>query len=383
MSSCSVIPSFGDSYTPLIISYLVEKTAEGDEVPKLHAAISPIWERLLNEPDHYVNTLLHDKVIDFPRIMTTPSIKNLFLKHIYPSLVQIAASPSEKALLASVVGHLKANHLFLSIIPENKDKESSCAYFSLQGLRVGRVYSDSCTIVMQYAEDVIRVLSDKDHTWHLGTTDKHSTLLHELAHLDNMLQVDHYSLLAALQTSSWRWTNQEEQRVIDVENCALEARGALKRLGHKVLPFTNREFANMPATLKLAYALAMGADATVKELCDRHLAAPEGSEDRIIFNSQEHASPYASAYLIDHPDDEDLIDKVVDGEFQQATRAHKNLALTHLLMMLNKTEDGMDLIKALLESIVTKAPTQGRADVIPFVQGIGNALGIEMDPATV
>lgn len=379
MSSCSVIPSFGDSYTPLIISYLVEKEAEGDEVPKLHAAISPIWERLLNEPCHYVNTLLHNRVIDFPQRLGASSLKNLFLKQVYPALIEIAAASEEKALLANVVSQLQANRLFLSVISENEDKQSSCAYFSLQGVHVSRLYSDSCTIKMQFGDAVMRILSDRDHRWYMGTTDKRSILLHELAHLDKMLQVDEYSLLASLQTSSWRWTNEEECRVIGIENCALEARGALQRLGHPVLPFTNREFTNWPARTKLALALALGADATVKEICDRHVAALEGSEDRLIFSSQEHAAKYALAYLMDRPDEDELIDKEVDGEFQQATRAHKNLGLTHLLMMLNQTEDGVDFMKALLESIVTQAPAQRRADVIPFIQGLRGVLGIGED----
>lgn len=367
MSSSSITPAFGDSYTPLIISYLVGKEAESDELPKLQAAISPIWERLLNEPCHYVNTLLHDRVIDFPQRLGASSLKHHFLKQVYPAFVEIAAAPKEKVLLVSVVRQLQASRLFLSVISANDDKQSSCAYFSLQGLHVSRLYSDSCTIKMNYGDRVMRILRDQDHRWHMGTTDLRSTLFHELAHLDKMLQVDEYSLLGSLQTSSWRWTNEEERRVIAIENCALEARGALQRLGHSALPFTNREFTKWPARTKLALALALGVDGAVKELCDRHVVALEESEDRLIFSSQEHASKYALAYLMDRPAEDELIDKEVDGEFQQATRAHKNLGLTHLLMMLNQTEDGLDFTKELLASIVAQAPTQGRADVMPFI----------------
>ncbi len=363
----------GDQNTSIIISYLMGTDLpvtkkRSETMSRLYAAISPIWKYLGNEPDRYVDTLLYDRIIDICGGFVSPFTLGLFIQHIYPALVEIAAMPSEKAVLSSVVQRLKTNHLFLSIIPKNEDKQSSRAYFASQGLiHSGRIEDiDSCVIELQCGDEIMRMMNDKDHRWHIGTTCKRSTLLHELTHLDCMLQDDFFYHPELRQTSSWVWTNHDECRVIDTENCALEARGAKRRLGHRVLSFTDQEFAKMSSTLKLGHALETGADATVKELCERHLVASEGSEERIHFSE----FYYALLYLKDHPEKEEIIDKVVDGEFQLATRAHKNLGLIHLIMMLEQKNDGVNFIKKLLESIITNATIQQRFDVFPFIHGL-------------
>lgn len=379
ISNLKTLSSFCDQPTSIIISYLMEPDEPvskeiSEDVSRLHAAISPIWENFLNEPGRYIDSLLYNRIIDFRGSFGAASTIHLFFKHAYPLLVEIAAVSSEKALLASVVHHLKTNHFFLSFIFK-EDNTSSCVYFAKQGNhfsdnRVRLAEIDSCTINMHYGDERMHILSDKTHRWYVGNTSKRSVLLHELAHLDNMLQGDYFFHPELLINSSWVWTNQEEYRVIDVQNEALEARGEWTRLSHRALFCTDREFANMPSTLKLGIAFGMGADGTVKELCDRHLTAAFDSDDRIIFSSPKHATPYAISYLIDDPKDEEIIDQVIDGKFQQATRAHKNLALLHILFMLEQSENGFDLIQTLLECIITEAPLQRRLDVIPFIQGI-------------
>lgn len=379
ISSLKSFSSFGAQTTSIIISYLTDMDVPVSEetweaTSKLQAAISSIWENFLNEPSRYIDTLLYDRVIDFRGSCRTTPVIRLFFEQAYPLLIEIAATPLEKEILADVMRQLKINGLFLSIFPK-EGKKSSSTYFANQGIRfpnnrvkINKI--DSYGIDMQYGYEAIHLLSDQNQQWHLGTISKRSSLLHELCHLDNMLHGDYFTYPELFEDSSWVWTNEEECRVTNIQNEALEARGEMRRLSHKSSPFNEQEYVNMSAAHKLEFALSFGADGTVKEICDRHLAASLDSKDRIILSLPRHVPAFATAYLKDRPQDKKIIDKVIDIEFQEVTRNHKNIALIYILLMLEQSENGIAFSETLLECIDTKATVLNRLDVISFIQSI-------------
>ncbi len=320
----------------------------------LNSAWEKVWDRAT--PDSFVGSLLCRKIIRFRG-------SEAFLKHIYPSLVDIAAQPLERRFFVLVAKYLIFNNFFIIIFPrlEKGSLTSSNCYPSVNGIACKKVSSKVNSFVVEIFVNnsgTVEILCDASHSWHIGNVSIRSTIIHELGHILLHLTISSERLSILRSNRSWKWDRKDEEIVISLENSFLLQRKEMTRTSHNGFPI--RSFEELSSTEQLYKALKCGADGTVKKLCDQHLIAPKGSSARIEYSAR-RIEAYVKALFFDVPTSEELLTSE-DQEHQALAGVHKRRALHHLIALLQtiKSEpDGFQPLNELIFHITKKVtPTQ-------------------------
>ncbi len=355
----------------LIAFYAHNASNNPNEIADLGNAVHSAWEEILNSapPENFVDSLTTRKIIQFRETFTGSKALRLFFDYIYPLLLEMAKVPDERVILNILAKHCLTKNHFLVIIPKlEKTIQGSCVNRAIQGIslakfkREGLSYielvanSDSFIVEIAINDPVVEILEDNRRSWHLGSVPNRSRLVHELGHILQWYSKYSYGLGDLYRTQSWRWTDEAEKQVINLENDLLHKRKDMSRISHNSFSVPNE--AQTPTEV-LYYGLQYGADGTVKQICDRHSAASEDSPDRFKYTPQEIAE-YAKGYLMDIPRNEQMISQE-DVEYRILSQAHKDRAINHLIAVLQIQDaaDGKRTSEQLVHAVYKQAsPTR-------------------------
>ncbi len=329
--------------------------------------LSRIWNQNVERfsASEFVDWLLNEKIINFPKSVLEKNGIPLFTKHIYPLLLDIASVDAERAFIHKLANRVQEAGHFIAIIP--KFTSAARSQSRMYQLRFEERMGHIIEIVLDSKN--IHRMQDSSKTWYLKSTSFHTQLLHELIHVNHSLSPGFKYKVG--KDRSYRFDDREEEETIKKENAFARGRREMERVSHKSLD-SEEAFLKRTNMQLLHDAMALGAEGTVKWLLQNSAQALViDSPERLQF-TENTLKECALAYCKVYPPKE-AMQTPTDISFYEDILAHKNKALEFLTDHLLAEQQ---TVKAefLLQSLTKLAPEKGREDALNAISKIADSV---------